>query len=124
MTLEQWKNKGGYDKVLGHQIFTQEEGSGETILLIHGFPTASWDWWQMWSDLASRYHVLALDMLGFGYSNKPKDQKYSILEQADIIEAFLDQKDVKHVKILSHDYGDTVAPVSYTHLTLPTICSV
>jgi len=109
MTLDQWKSKGSYTSVLGHQIFTQEEGSGDTILLIHGFPTASWDWWQMWPELASRYHVLAIDMLGFGYSDKPKNQKYSILEQADIIEDFLAQKGVKEVKILCHDYGDTVA---------------
>jgi len=109
MTLQQWKSKGAYSDVLGHQIFTQEEGSGDTILLIHGFPTASWDWWQMWPELASRYHVLALDMLGFGYSDKPQNQKYSIIEQADIIEAYLTKKDVQQVKMLSHDYGDTVA---------------
>ncbi len=109
MTLDQWKSKGHYTTVQGHQIFTQEEGKGETVLLIHGFPTASWDWWQMWAKLASQYHVLALDMLGFGFSDKPKKRKYSILEQADIIEAFLDQKGVNKAKILCHDYGDTVA---------------
>ncbi len=109
MTLEQWKQKGSYREVLGHKIFTQEEGSGETVLLIHGFPTASWDWWQMWPGLVARHHVLALDMLGFGFSDKPKNQAYSILEQADIIEAFLKQEDVQRVHILSHDYGDTVA---------------
>jgi len=109
MTLEEWKSKGRYYQYGDHEIFTIEEGHGDALLLIHGFPTASWDWWQMWKELASRYHVITLDMLGFGFSDKPKKHTYSIHEQADIIEALLKSRDIDQVKVLSHDYGDTVA---------------
>jgi len=109
MTLQEWKNKGQYFDYKSHQIFNIDEGNGEVLLLIHGFPTASWDWWQMWDALTIRYRVLTIDMIGFGFSAKPPKYPYSILDQADLIEQFLDSKKINRVKILSHDYGDTVA---------------
>jgi len=109
MNLTDWKNKGRYFNYKSHQIFTIDEGVGEELLLIHGFPTASWDWWQMWDHLSVRFRVLALDMIGFGFSAKPKKYSYSIFDQADIVEQWLEFKQIKKVKILCHDYGDTVA---------------
>ena len=109
MDLTQWKNKGHYFEYKTHQIFTIDEGAGEVLLLIHGFPTASWDWWQMWDQLTPQFRVLTLDMIGFGFSQKPKKYPYSIFDQADLFELFLESKSIKKVKILSHDYGDTVA---------------
>lgn len=109
MTLSEWKSKGSYFKYGSHQIFTIDEGQGEVVLLIHGFPTASWDWWKMWDQLTSAYRVLTLDMLGFGFSDKPRGYDYSILDQANLIEQLLLSKQIDRVKILSHDYGDTVA---------------
>lgn len=109
MTLSEWKSKGSYFKYGSHQIFTIDEGQGEVVLLIHGFPTASWDWWKMWDQLTSAYRVLTLDMLGFGFSDKPRGYDYSILDQANLIEQLLLSKQIDRVKVLSHDYGDTVA---------------
>lgn len=109
MTLSEWKNKGKYFDYKSNDIFTIDEGKGEVILLIHGFPTASWDWWQMWGNLTSDYRVLTLDMIGFGFSAKPKKYPYSIFDQADLIEVWLASKGINKIKILSHDYGDTVA---------------
>lgn len=109
MTLKDWKAKGTYFDYKQQAIFTVDEGQGEDLLLIHGFPTASWDWWQMHRILTQRYRVLCLDMIGFGFSAKPRNYSYSIFDQADLIEQFLQYKEVGKVKILSHDYGDTVA---------------
>ncbi len=109
MTLTDWKHKGAYFEYKTHQIFNSDEGSGEVVLLIHGFPTASWDWWQISEGLTAKYRVLSLDMIGFGFSDKPKKYKYSIFDQADLIAQFLQLKQIKKIKILSHDYGDTVA---------------
>ena len=72
MTLSNWKNKGNYFTFNGHQIFSLDEGEGAPLLLIHGFPTASWDWSKIWSELRKYHRVLAIDMLGFGFSDKPK----------------------------------------------------
>ena len=109
MTLKEWKAAGHYFSYKQNHIFVREEGAGEPLVLIHGFPTASWDWQQLWPELTQRYHVLALDMLGFGFSDKPRHYPYSILDQANIIEAFLHNKKIAQVKIIAHDYGDTVA---------------
>lgn len=109
MTLANWKNKGQYLDYKTHRIFNIDEGSGKVLLLIHGFPTASWDWWQMWEQLSANYRVVSLDMIGFGFSDKPRKYPYSIFDQADLIAHFLNSKRIKKVQILSHDYGDTVA---------------
>lgn len=92
-----------------HDIFYQESGQGESILMLHGFPTASWDWWKIWTPLSKNYHLLAPDFIGFGYSDKPRKYNYSIIDQADLIASLLKEKQLKKVHILAHDYGDTVA---------------
>ncbi len=109
MNIQEWKSKGSFIDYNGQAIFYVDEGEGDVLLLIHGFPTSSWDWCNIWIDLVSNYRVIALDMIGFGFSDKPKTYKYSILNQADIHEFVLKQLYVDNCAILSHDYGDTVA---------------
>ena len=85
-------------------------GAGEPLLLIHGFPTASWDWHYLWEPLAARYRLIACDMLGFGDSAKPRDHDYRLLEQADLQQALLAHLGIDEaVHVLAHDYGDSVA---------------
>ena len=109
MNFDDWKNSGQFFTYRNqHQIFYQEAGNGETLLLIHGFPTASWDWNKIWNSLTAKYHLIAPDLIGFGYSDKPKKYNYSIMDQADLIEDFLEKKKIKRAHILAHDYGDTV----------------
>lgn len=109
MTPQQWKAKGQYIDYNGHQIFYRKEGQGEVLLLIHGFPTATHDWHKIWSELTARFIVIAPDMLGFGYSDKPTDYDYHIHNQADIMEYILSYFKVNRYHIFAHDYGDTVA---------------
>jgi pimeloyl-ACP methyl ester carboxylesterase len=93
----------------GHTLAWWEAGEGEPLLLIHGFPTASWDWSRIWPTLAKRFRLVALDMLGFGFSDKPRPYAYSIAEQADLHEALLAKLGIDTCHLLAHDYGDTVA---------------
>jgi len=79
------------------------------LLLIHGFPTSSWDWSPMWTQLAARFTVVAPDLIGYGFSAKPLDYQYSILDQADLCEELLLRLNVDQYHIMAHDYGDTVA---------------
>jgi len=99
--------------LLGHSLFyVDEEPAGEpkgTIFLIHGFPTASWDWWKIWPTLNQHYRLVAIDMLGFGFSDKPCPHDYRIMEQADICEALVRHLRLESFHVLAHDYGDTVA---------------
>ncbi len=110
ITPNEWRQLGTYIPHRGHQIFLRQEPSSKPfLLLIHGFPTASWDWAPLWSELQQHYSLIAPDMIGFGFSDKPTNYSYSIFDQADIHAAVLRELGVKKVHILAHDYGVTVA---------------
>jgi len=112
-TFESWRASGRSFSHRGHAIFWQAGGSGEderTLLCIHGFPTASWDWHALWPELCRNFdRVIAPDMIGFGWSAKPRRYRYSIFDQADLHEALLRAEGISRYHILAHDYGDTVA---------------
>jgi pimeloyl-ACP methyl ester carboxylesterase len=111
IALTDWCAAGAHFDYHGHRVFFREDGAADApaLLLIHGFPTASWDWEALWPELVSRYHVIAPDMIGFGFSDKPLAYDYSILDQADLCEALLRHCDIDHYHVLAHDYGDSVA---------------
>ena len=105
-----WRKRGQRFEFRGQAIRYWVAGQGEPLLLIHGFPTASWDWHYLWQPLTQHYQVIACDMLGFGDSAKPRDHAYSLLEQADLQQALLAEVGVtRPVHVLAHDYGDSVA---------------
>jgi pimeloyl-ACP methyl ester carboxylesterase len=104
-----WRDKGTFIELRGYRMFYRREGRGPTLLLVHGYPTSSWDWARIWPELVARYDVIALDMLGFGESAKPRGHHYSIFEQADLQLALLGALGVARFHVLAHDYGVTVA---------------
>ena len=110
ISIEEWKKAGNLISCKGYDIFVQDTKvkNKDTIVLIHGFPTSSWDWKDIWVLLKKDYRLIAMDMLGFGFSDKPNPHKYSILEQADIVEELINDKKLINYHILAHDYGDTV----------------
>lgn len=110
-SLRAWHDAGFRFTHRGHAIFARRDGPADApvLLLIHGFPTASWDWAALWPALAARYRVLTLDLIGFGFSAKPPAHPYSIADQADLCEALLRHEGVRDYHVLAHDYGDTVA---------------
>jgi len=59
--------------------------------------------------LRQSYRVVAMDMLGFGFSDKPGRHRYSIHGQADVVEGVVRQLGLGRFHVLAHDYGDTVA---------------
>ncbi|XP_012891878.1 PREDICTED: mesoderm-specific transcript homolog protein [Dipodomys ordii] len=114
--LHSWKTNGKFFTYKGLRIFYQDSvgvvGSPEIVVLLHGFPTSSYDWYKIWEGLTLRFHrVIALDFLGFGFSDKPRPHHYSIFEQASIVEALLRHLGLQNrrINLLSHDYGDIVA---------------
>lgn len=106
---DDWRARGDFFEWRGSRVFFRAEGAGAPLLLVHGFPTSSWDWSPIWPRLVERYRVLALDMLGFGFSAKPRDAVYSIFAQADLCEALLSRERVASYRLVAHDYGVTVA---------------
>lgn len=91
------------------RLFRVVRGRGPWMTLLHGFPTSSWDWAPVAPALAERFTLLAPDFLGFGESDKPRDHRYTIHEQADLVEALWDAHGVGSTELVAHDYGVSVA---------------
>ncbi len=110
ISLAQWQQQGLYFTVNGERIFYRCSGNRHkpVLLLIHGFPTASWDLRHLWPVLSRDYCLVAADMPGFGFSAKPRSWQYSIALQADVQQALLRELNIQQFHILAHDYGDTV----------------
>jgi len=109
ISLDDWKRRGRSFSHRGHSIFYVDEGEGEALICIHGFPSASWDWNWIWPGLTNRYRVIAPDMIGFGFSAKPRDYTYGLMDQATLHERLLERLGVDRAYVLAHNYGDTVA---------------
>lgn len=112
MSPEEWEARGDAFTHDGQRIFYADSAPGDdtspAVLLLHGFPTASWDWHPIWDRLPGR-RLVAPDFLGFGLSDKPAWRSYEISTQADICEALVAQLGLRRYAVLAHDYGDTVA---------------
>lgn len=109
--LTAWQMAGGSFLWRGHDIFVRTGGQDNrpALLLIHGFPSASYDWHPLWDRLCQHFRVVTLDMIGFGFSDKPRDFDYRIQQQANLIETLMSAMEISEYSILAHDYGDTVA---------------
>ena len=109
--LLNWKAKEQIFNYQGHKLSYHDSGnsSKKVIVLLHGYPTSSYDWHLIWSGLNTDYRLIAMDMLGFGFSDKPSDIDYTIGMQTDIWEALLKELNIKNINLIAHDYGDNVA---------------
>lgn len=108
-TLRSWEQHGQYFKYKDHRIFFVEDGEDVPVILLHGYPTASFDWTYIWNDLLPGHKLLAIDFLGFGFSDKPRNHNYTIIEQADIVVALLKERQITRFHLVAHDYAVSVA---------------
>ncbi len=109
MNLDEWKNSGDYFDWDGFPIFHNfEKNENETLLCLHGFPTASFDYHKIWNGLKNKFSLLAFDMIGYGFSAKPADFDYTTFRQVDVLEALITHLKIEKLHILAHDYGNTI----------------
>jgi pimeloyl-ACP methyl ester carboxylesterase len=88
----------------GGNVFVRSaDGDGPTIVLLHGFPSSSYDFRAVLPHLSGRAW-LTMDFLGFGLWDKPRPHRYSLLEQADLVEAVI----AESVAPIAHDMGTSV----------------
>ena len=99
-----------YIKVNGIQLHYMEEGQGELVILLHGFPEFWYSWRKQIPVLSKKYRVVAPDMRGYNLSDKPvgvENYKIDILAKdiADLVKALGEDKAI----IAGHDWGGAVA---------------
>ena len=107
-----WASRAAPIMVDGHEVAVWDvpaaEGERhEPLLVVHGFPTSSYDWAHLVPRLALHRRVVLFDMLGFGLSAKP-DRRYTMALQADVAEAVLASLGIARLALMTHDMGDTV----------------
>ena len=94
------------------RIFHAEFGDPEAplVLLLHGFPTSSVDWYDVVGPLSSDHRVCVLDFPGFGFSDKPKNAQYTLHRDCTLVEYYLnDVLGARTGVVIAHDRGDSVA---------------
>ncbi len=106
--LLDWKSKGQFFKYKNYDIFYRKEGTGPVLLIVHGYPFNTFDWRDVWADLAAKYTVVAPDMLGMGFSEKPKDYEYGFEDMADLYSELLRRLRIEKCHIITHDLGNSV----------------
>ena len=118
----QWRNSGKYlrwkstleeNKSFGElNIFTTQKGDIKkpVILMIHGYPTSSFDFIELFDLLNMDYHVCAIDTPGYGFSDKPRNgYKYSIEDDARLVNYYISEVlRIKTLTLLTHDKGNSV----------------
>jgi len=87
------------------------KGNSKTLLMLHGFGESQKTWRFIVPDLAKKYHIVLVDLKGFGESPKIPDHAYSVYDHAKILVKFIEQKKLTHLNIVAHSLGGGVALV-------------
>lgn len=105
-----WRSRGELRRIDGRSVFVIDTGGDkETLVVLHGYPTSSHDFHRVLPALAARFRVVVHDHLGFGFSDKPRDYSYSLLEQTDVAERLWRSLGIERAHCVAHDYGTSVA---------------
>lgn len=88
----------------------QGNPANPAILMIHGYPTSSFDYAALFAELSDDHYICALDTPGYGFSDKPLDgYDYSIFDDAQLVDHYIrDIVKLDEFTLLTHDKGDSV----------------
>ncbi|MBI4855019.1 MAG: alpha/beta hydrolase [Acidobacteria bacterium] len=97
----------------GIRIHYQEQfinRNSEVVILLHGFCSSTYTWKDCFTPLVEAgYRVIALDLKGFGFSEKPPDLRYNIKDQINIIIRFMDSLGIKQATLVGNSYGGAIS---------------
>jgi pimeloyl-ACP methyl ester carboxylesterase len=86
-----------------------QSSSDPVMVLLHGYGASLETWWDVIDALAAKTPVLRFDFKGFGFSDKPPDERYSLWDQADLTVGLLRALSLKRVVLVGHSYGGGAA---------------
>jgi len=93
-------------------IFHAEFGDPEAplLLMVHGFPTSSIDWCDVAGDLSATHRVCVLDLPGFGFSDKPAGEAFTLRRDSELLAYYVEEiLGASTGAVVAHDRGDSVA---------------
>jgi haloalkane dehalogenase len=96
-----------YVEILNSKMHYIEQGSGDPILFLHGVPTSSYVWRNVVPHLSTMGRCIAVDLIGFGKSEKPEID-YSIADHIRYIEGFIKALNLNHVTLVMHGWGSII----------------
>jgi len=91
------------------KLYYEEQGKGPPLLLIHGLGASTFTWRFVVPELAKTHRVIAVDLKGFGQSDKPFDERYSVVDQAELLAQLIEEKDLRNLTLVGHSFGGGVA---------------
>ena len=113
MTVTEKPEVGQSAEANGIRTNYLEAGSGtETVLLIHGSGpgvTSYANWRLVIPALAENFHVVAPDMVGFGYSDRPDDVEYGLQTWADQVVGLMDTLGIERAHLVGNSFGGAIA---------------
>jgi 2-hydroxymuconate-semialdehyde hydrolase len=109
MDLADVAKPGNVIRVGGLAIHYADEGQGPPLVLIHGLGGQTYNFRYNIPVLSQRLRVVALDLKGFGYSERPDDSDYSLAAQAGLVGEFMDRLDIPRAAVLGHSMGGAIA---------------
>ncbi len=88
------------------RVHATQHGSGEPVVLIHGFGASAHSWRKVIPRLAERYRVVAVDLVGFGLTDRPPGiDRYTRESQVTMIRGVLDELHIERAHMVGHSYG-------------------
>jgi haloalkane dehalogenase len=97
-----------YVELDGQRLHYVDEGTGDTVLFVHGTPSWSFEWRAQVQELSQRFRCIALDHLGFGLSDKPQHAAYKPEHHAQRLAQFVRALDLRQVTLVVHDFGGPI----------------
>ena len=99
----------GAESTMKTELYYETYGPGDPIIFIHGLGASIYTWRNMKAPLEGNNKLFLIDLKGFGQSPKPRDNRYSIVVQADLIYEFILEHDLKNLTLVGNSYGGAVA---------------
>ncbi|MES1245758.1 MAG: alpha/beta hydrolase [Acidobacteriota bacterium] len=96
---------------LGDQlVHVEQAGEGEPVVLLHGFGASTYAWRKVVPGLAGSFHVIAIDLNGFGYTQRPRTfESYTREGQADLVLRVMDALGIDRAHLAGHSYGGGIS---------------
>jgi len=92
----------------GRRVHYVDEGEGDVLLFVHGTPTWSFEWRHCIRALSRTHRCIAMDNLGFGLSDRPRDFDYTPESHAGVLRGFVERMGLRDLTLVVHDFGGPI----------------